>query len=179
MTNYKRNRRSNPGQKSHGNCESDRTSDAVGWQNCGMSDTDDAFLADHTYLSDGQPENLDERLKREVPDGEEAVPYERQPDAVGALVSEPDDDDPDDEPGEEQDIIARQEGKPRADASAEEAAMHLDEPEEVQEDWSAFASDADEDPLFDGDEPEDEDDEEPDRDDHAEELYFDAEADDD
>lgn len=143
-----------------------------------MSDIDDAFLAQHTFLSDGKPENMDERLAREVPDGESEVPYDRRPDAVGALVSEPDDG-PEDEEGEEQDVLARSEGPARADFSAEESAMHLLEEDGVQEDWSEFVSDADDDPLFDDDDEEDDDDDVAERDDHAEELYFDAEEDDD
>src|SRR5659263_169035 len=80
-----------------------------------MSDIDSDFLAKHTYLSDGRPESLDERLAREVPDYvDPEVPYERQPDAIGALVSEPDEG-PEDEPDEEQDILARAEGPARAD----------------------------------------------------------------
>ncbi|MDN5558543.1 MAG: DUF5709 domain-containing protein [Ruaniaceae bacterium] len=140
-----------------------------------MSTRDDAFLADHTYLSDGQPEDLDARLAREVPDGDEAVPYDRQPDAVGALVSEPDDDGPEDEEGEEQDVLARAEGAPRKDFSAEEAAMHLMDEDREEEDWSEFVSDADDDPLFDNsseeDADQDDEDSERERDDHAEEFY--------
>lgn len=150
-------------------------SQIIEWQNEYMSTRDEDFLAEHTYLSDGQPENLDARLAREVPDGEETVPYDRQPDAVGALVSEPDDDGPEDEDDEEQDVLARAEGAPRKDFSAEEAAMHLvDETDDAipSEEWSEFVSDADEDPLFSDDAGED--DEESDenvRDDHAEEFY--------
>lgn len=139
-----------------------------------MSTRDDAFLAEHTYLSDGQPETLDARLAREVPDGEETVPYDRQPDAVGAIVSIPDDDGPEDDEGEEQDVFARAEGEPRSDFSAEEAAMHLVDEEREEEDWSEFVSDADEDPLFDNaaeDDSDPDEDDENDRDDHAEEFY--------
>lgn len=112
-----------------------------------MSETNDAFLAKHTYLSDGRPENLDERLAREVPDGAETdVPYDREIGAIGPLVAEPDLG-PDDEEGEEQDILATANGDPRADAGAEEAAMHLIDEEQVwddNEDYSAFVSDVEE-----------------------------------
>lgn len=146
-----------------------------------MSETDDAFLAKHTYLSDGRPENLDERLAREVPDGAETdVPYDRQPDAVGSLVAEPDLG-PEDELGEEQDVLATATGEPRADASAEEAAMHLvDEADAWQdnEDYSAFVSDVDEEQAdVDGDLSEDEEDDSADRDDDSGEFVFDAEED--
>lgn len=149
-------------------------SQIIAWQNLDMSTRDDAFLAEHTYLSDGQPESLDARLAREVPDGEEPVPYERQPDAVGALVSEPDDDGPEDTEGEEQDVYARAEGAPRKDFSSEEVAMHMVEEDPEHEDWSQFVPDADEDPLFDAegtDDDTEDDDDEPARDDHAEEFY--------
>lgn len=145
-------------------------SEIIAWQNQYMSTRDEAFLAKHTYLSDGQPEDLDARLAREVPDGEEPVPYDRQPDAVGALVSEPDDDGPEDEPGEEQDVLARAEGQPRKDFSAEESAMHVvheADAEPAPEEWSEFVPDSDDDPLFN----DDEDDDENVRDDHAEEFY--------
>lgn len=154
-------------------------SEIIAWQNQYMSTRDDAFLAEHTYLSDGQPESLDARLAREIPDGDEAVPYDRQPDAVGAIVSEPDDDGPEDEDDEEQDVFARAEGAPRRDFSAEEVAMHMvdDETGEgaAEDEWSPFLSDADADPLFEDedDEAEDEDDL-GERDDHAEEFYVDV-----
>ncbi|HZL04662.1 MAG TPA: DUF5709 domain-containing protein [Coriobacteriia bacterium] len=138
-----------------------------------MSDIDSDFLAKHTYLSDGRPESLDERLAREVPDYvDPEVPYERQPDAIGALVSEPDEG-PEDEPDEEQDVLARAEGPARADVGAEEAAMHLideDEPYVEEEDYSEFSSDVEDE----GDE--DADDEVVDRDDDSGEFVFDADS---
>ncbi len=141
-----------------------------------MSDIDSDFLAKHTYLSDGRPESLDERLAREVPDdGEHEVPYDRQPDAVGALVSEPDEG-PEDEPGEEQDILARAEGPARADVGAEEAAMHLVDEDALylEEDYSEFASDVENE----GDEDvEDVEEDVVDRDDDSGEFVFDAEED--
>lgn len=147
---------------------------ATRWHTCDMSDIDGDFLAKHTYLSDGRPENLDERLARELPDGAETdVPYDRQPGAIGALVSEPDEG-PEDEPGEEQDIFARAEGPARADVSAEEAAMHLiDESPDAEDDYSAFMSD-----VEDEDEDEDED-EATDRDDDSGEFAFDEDEDED
>lgn len=141
-----------------------------------MSDIDGNFLAKHTYLSDGRPENLDERLAREVPDTvDPEVPYDRQPDAVGPLVSEPDLG-PEDEPDEEQDVLARAEGPARADVGAEEAAMHLlDEDGQYteEEDYSVFTSDVEDE----GDEGEDAEDDEADRDDDSGEFVFDDEED--
>lgn len=142
-----------------------------------MSDIDGDFLAKHTYLSDGHPENLDERLAREVPDtADPEVPYDRQPDAVGALVSEPDQG-PEDEIGEEQDVLARAEGPARADVGAEEAAMHLLVEEEGrysdEEDYSAFTSDVENEGDEDGE------DDEADRDDDSGEFVFDDEEDED
>lgn len=142
-----------------------------------MSDIDSDFLAKHTYLSDGRPESLDERLAREVPDTADAeeVPYDRQPDAVGPLVSEPDEG-PEDEPDEEQDILARAEGPARADVGAEEAAMHLvdEDGEYIEEDYSEFTSDVENE----GDEYAEEGDEDAvDRDDDSGEFVFDAEED--
>lgn len=139
-----------------------------------MSDIDSDFLAKHTYLSDGRPESLDERLAREVPDTDREVPYDRQPDAVGPLVSEPDEG-PEDDVGEEQDILARAEGPARADVGAEEAAMHLlDDEAYVEEDYSEFTSDVEDE----GDEyAEEGDDEIADRDDDSGEFVFDAEED--
>jgi hypothetical protein len=139
-----------------------------------MSDIDGDFLAKHTYLSDGRPENLDERLAREIPDtADPEVPYDRQPDAVGALVSEPDQG-PEDEIGEEQDVLARAEGPARADVGAEEAAMHLFDDEQQytdeEEDYSAFTSDVE-------DEADEDSDDEGDRDDDSGEFVFDAEED--
>ncbi len=139
--------------------------------------TDENFLDDHTFLGDGHPDTLDQRLAREVPDHEaEEVPYERQPDAVGELVAVPDDDD------EEQDVMADEAGPARDDAGAEQAAMHVIRPDSptVEEDYSAFTSDADEDDE-DEDEP-DEDEEDEDsagRDDDSGEFVFDAEYDED
>jgi hypothetical protein len=76
------------------------------------------------YLSDGHPENLDERLAREVPDtADPEVPYDRPPDAVGALVlgARPG---PEDEIGEEQDRPRPRPRVPPATGVREEAAMH-------------------------------------------------------
>lgn len=142
-----------------------------------MSNIDGDFLAKHTYLSDGRPENLDERLAREVPDtADPEVPYDRQPDAVGALVSELDLG-PEDEIGEEQDILARAEGPARADVGAEEAAMHLiDEEQQLyseEEDYSAFTSDVEDEVEEEAEEDEDT----ADRDDDSGEFAFDEEED--
>lgn len=120
--------------------------------------TDDSFLDDHTFLGDGQPDTLEQRLARELPDhGNGDVPFERQPDAVGELVAEPHEGE-DDEDIEEQDILAKEAGPAREDAPAEQAAMHvmdLEEAAEPEEDYSAFESHADEDEESDeGDEAE-------------------------
>ena len=70
--------------------------------------TDENFLDDHTFLGDGHPDTLDQRLAREVPDHEaEEVPYERQPDAVGELVAVPEDEDEPEEDEEDEDSAGR------------------------------------------------------------------------
>ncbi|MDO5494299.1 MAG: hypothetical protein Q4G64_01130 [bacterium] len=152
--------------------------------------TDDSFLDDHTFLGDGQPDTLDQRLARELPDeGNGDVPFQRQPDAVGELVAEPHEGEDEDEL-EEQDVLAQEAGPARQDAPAEQAAMHvmdLEAREEPEEDFSAFVSDADEDEdeededsEEDLDETEDEDDRERiSRDDTADEFVYDSEWDDD
>ena len=139
-----------------------------------MSDIDPDFLAKHTYLSDGRPESLDERLAREVPDTDREV-LARVPRRVGIpLVPDPDEG-PEDAAGEEQDTPARAEGPARADVGAEEAAMHLlDDEASVEEDYSEFTSDVEDE----GDEyAEEGDDEIADRDDDSGEFVFDAEED--
>ena len=144
--------------------------------------TDENFLDDHTFLGDGHPDTLDQRLAREVPDNAaEEVPYDRQPDAVGELVAVPDD-----EEFTEQDVMAEEAGPARDDAGAEQAAMHVfhpDAPAVEEEDYSASSSDVD-----DEDDEEDEESEDTDEDDSSEgferddtsgEFVFDAEYDED
>lgn len=135
--------------------------------------TDDRFLDNRTFLGDGEPDTLDQRLARERSDEETDVPFERQPDAVGELVSETDDD------GEEQVILAQEAGRARPNSPAEQQAMHLQDDEFVpEEDYSAFVSDVDDDE--DEEEPRDaEDPDAPQRDDDADEFVFDSEHDDD
>ncbi len=131
--------------------------------------SDENFLDKHTFLGDGQPDTLEQRLEREVPeDSGDAVPFERQPDAVGELVAEPGDGD------SEQDVLAQEAGSAREDAPAEQAAMHVTDLDAApEEDFSVFVSDVDdEDDL-------DEDDEAIERDDSAGEFVFDSEQEDD
>lgn len=140
--------------------------------------TDANFLDDHTFLGDGHPDTLDQRLAREVPDHEaEEVPYDRQPDAVGELVAAPDD-----EEFQEQDVMAEEAGPAREDAGAEQAAMHVISPDapSVEEDYSAFTSDVDDDEEDEeAENEEDEDSEDAGRDDTSGEFVFDAEYDED
>lgn len=112
--------------------------------------TSDAFFEKHTFFKNGEDaETLDVRLKREIPESAaQDVPFERQPDAVGELVSDPLYDGED----EEQVILAEEAGDPREDAPAEQQAMHLvDEAEQIEEEFSPFTSDVDdEEAEFDG-----------------------------
>ena len=141
--------------------------------------SDDTFLDTHTFLGDGQPDTLDQRLAREIPDdGNGEVPFERQPDAVGELVAEPhhgEDDIP-----EEQVVLAQQARQAMEGDPAEQTAMHVvDIDDLVEEDYSAFVSDAGEE-EDDEAEPENEEDAgEIHRDDTADEFVFDPEYDDD
>ena len=117
--------------------------------------SDENFLDDHTFLGDGHPDTLDQRLARELPESAtEDVPYQRQPDAVGDLIAVPDD-----QPFEEQDVMAEEAPFSREDASAveagvvretvgaQQAAMHLipSEGDLPEEDYSAFTSDVEDD----------------------------------
>lgn len=156
--------------------------------------TDDSFLDDHTFLGDGSPDTLDQRLARELPeDYGEDVPFERQPDAVGELVAEPHEGD-DEGVAEEQDVLAQEAGPARGDAPAEQAAMHLMDVDGLpEEDYSVFVSlaenegDEDEEPDEDADadraeagvDTAEESLERIGRDDSAEEFVFDSELDDD
>lgn len=131
----------------------------------------------NTYQGTGN--TLADRLRQEEPENDEPrddIPYDRSPGGVGQLVAEPDDDGPEDLPGEEQSILARAEGAPRRDAAPEESAMHL----------SDGYDDAD---LYDGDDEGYEDSAEDDaeaeyedavdrRDDSSAEFAFDEEEDD-
>lgn len=147
--------------------------------------SDDKFLDTRTFLGDGEPDTLDQRLAREIPEEGQDVPFERQPDAVGELVTEEDED------GEEQVILAQEAGRATPTAPAEQRAMHvLDEEFVPEEDYSAFVSDVDDE---DDDEDEGElvedgidvdgdgvaDRGEIERDDDADEFVFNSENDDD
>ncbi|MDO5701708.1 MAG: hypothetical protein Q4P36_09615 [Bowdeniella nasicola] len=120
----------------------------------------------------GVGNTLDDRLRSEVPENDRPrtdIPYDRSPGGVGQIVAEPDDDGPEDLPGEEQSVLARAEGKPRRDAAPEEAAMHYSDTYDSVD-------------LYDGDgdysaDDDDEDDVEK-RDDSAADFAFDEEEED-
>ncbi|MDO4606231.1 MAG: hypothetical protein Q4B12_02800 [Bowdeniella nasicola] len=136
-----------------------------------MDTNRDDFPADEPDATfQGQGNDLASRLAQEEPedDGPRDLPYDRAPGAVGQLVAEPDNDGPEDEEGEAQDVLAQAYGKPRRDASAEEAAMHW----ESSIDESQWYDAADEDSA------EDDDDDAPRRDDSAADFAFDEDEDD-
>ncbi|HZK04378.1 MAG TPA: hypothetical protein VFC82_00855 [Actinomycetaceae bacterium] len=120
--------------------------------------SDDSFLDKHTFLGDGRPDTLDQRLARELPeDAGEDVPFERQPDAVGELVAEPHEGESV-EVFEEQDVLAFEAGPAREGAPAEQTAMHvMDADFEPDEDYSAFVSHAENEGDEDGEDERDDD----------------------
>lgn len=117
----------------------------------GLTAPDDDPLAglDLTEAGQREGETFDDRLAREEPEvweeqpGADSSPYagrgpggEPAPDgaaeaSVGRLVAEPDDDDPSDLPGEEQDVLAQDAGVGGARFMPEEAAMHLTDADDV------------------------------------------------
>lgn len=119
----------------------------------GLTAPDDDPLAGLDLTESGQREgeDLDDRLAREEPEvwedqpGADASPLagpglsgETAPDGatdttVGRLVAEPDDDGPEDLPGETQDILAEDVGIDGARFMPEEAAMHLEDEGAVDE----------------------------------------------
>ncbi|GAA4417777.1 hypothetical protein GCM10023169_06590 [Georgenia halophila] len=123
----------------------------------GVTAPDDDPLAGLDLTEQGQREgeDHDDRLAREEPDvwedepssddDSDTSPYagpgpsgEPAPDgvddtAVGRLVSEPDDDEWTDEPGESQDVLAQDVGVDAARFMPEESAMHTEEEVAVEE----------------------------------------------
>ncbi|GAA1633136.1 DUF5709 domain-containing protein [Georgenia ruanii] len=109
-------------------------------------------------------DTLDERVAREEPEvweeqrpDAEASPYagpgptgEPAPDnvadaGVGRLVAEPDDDDPSDQVGEEQDVLAEDVGVDGARFLPEEAAMHVTDGDDLAVDEGSSVEPEDED----------------------------------
>lgn len=124
------------------------TDDDVLDQGLTAPDTDPLASLDLTESGQREGETLDDRLAREEPEVWEEQPSDdasdmagtglsgEQPETraaeLGELAALPDDDDPSDRPGEEQDVLAVEAGSPGA-LSPEERAMHLDEDVAVDE----------------------------------------------
>jgi hypothetical protein len=105
-------------------------------------DTDPLASLDLTESGQREGETWDDRLAREEPEvWEEQPPADandqagtglsgeqpaREESAVGSLVAAPDDDDPTDRPGEEQDVLATTAAR-AGDLAPEEQAVHLEE----------------------------------------------------
>jgi Family of unknown function (DUF5709) len=132
----------------------------------GLTAPDDDPLASLDLTESGQREGetLDDRLAREEPEtweeqpGDDASPYagpglsgEAAPDGVsdagvGRLVAAPDDDDPTDAVGEEQDVLAEDVGVDGARFMPEEAAMHVTEGQDIAVDEGGTIDPGDERP---------------------------------
>ena len=134
-------------------------------------DTDDFEPPVQTYQ--GQGNTLDDRLSQEEPETDAPrtdIPYDRSLGGVGQIVADPDDDGPEDLPGEQQSVFARAEGGPRRDASPEESAMHFSD---GYDEADLFGNDG-----HDENESDEEDDDIVRRDDSAAEFAFDEDEED-
>lgn len=79
-------------------------------------------------------DSVSDRIAQEEPEvweGDQPPAAHREPDRAGRILQLPDDDDPSDTLGEVQSIYAEDAGVDGGAATAEEAAMHVVEPEEA------------------------------------------------